>query len=69
MSVLLDQMITYDMCKGLYHFGLLSETRSRDLDKTIGRCVDMEMWRFGCVDVEVYRYGDVDMWMWRCVDE
>ena len=76
MSVLLEQMITYDICKGLYHFGLLSETRSRDQDKTIGRCGDVEMWICVVVDVDVWRcrFGDVEMWirvdveLWRCVD-
>ena len=59
MSVLLDQMITYDMCKGLYHFGLLSETSSRDKDNTIGRCVDMEMWRYE--HMTMWRFGDLDV--------
>ena len=60
MSISLDQMITYDICKGLYHFGLLNEISSRDKDKTIGRCVDVEMCR--CGDVKMWRYVDVDMW-------
>ena len=54
-SISLDQMITNDICKGLYHFGLFSETRSRDEDKTIGRCGDVEMWICVVVDVEMLK--------------
>ena len=43
----------------LYHLGLLSETSSRDKDKTIGRCVDMEMWMYE--HMKMWRCGDLDV--------